>query len=145
MRLILGAVILAALVLAAGCATTPPANATVTPTTATATPNATTPVYTINDSGRTVPLGLNQTLSIRLPENPTTGYSWNATVSSGLQIVNTLYTPEPAAPTLVGAGGSRNWTLRGVVAGTQRFDAVYIRPFEPNLVADQFNLTIQVG
>jgi inhibitor of cysteine peptidase len=140
--------VLVALLIAAGCTTTPPANATVTPTGTTIAPNATTVqpgVYTLNDSGKTVPLGLQQTLSIRLPENPTTGYSWNASVSTGLVIVDTAYTAEPAATGIVGAGGTRNWTVRAVQAGAQQFSAVYIRPWEPNLSAGEFNLTIEVS
>jgi inhibitor of cysteine peptidase len=146
--LVLAALLLAALLVAAGCTTTPPANATATPTRATVSPNATAVppgVYTINDSGRTVPLGLGQNLSILLPENPTTGYSWNATVSDGLRVTDAAYTPEPQTVAVVGGGGTRNWTVQGVTAGTQRFDAVYVRPWEPNLTANQFNLTIQVS
>jgi inhibitor of cysteine peptidase len=146
--LVLAALLLAALLLAAGCTTTPPANATATPARTTASPNGTAVppgAYTMHDSGETVPLGLQQTLSIRLPENPTTGYAWNASVTDGLQIVDTAYRPEAVGTGVVGAGGSRNWTVRGVEAGTQRFDAVYVRPWEPNVTADRFNLTVQVG
>jgi inhibitor of cysteine peptidase len=146
--IVLAVILLAALLLAAGCATTPPANATVTPTRTTIAPNTTTVqpgVYTMNDSGKTVPLGLQQTLSIRLPENPTTGYSWNASVTAGLQITDTAYTPDPSPAGMAGVGGTRNWTVRGIQAGTQRFNAVYIRPWEPNLSAGEFNLTIQVS
>ena len=146
--LVIAVVLLAALLLAAGCTTTPPSNATVTPAGTTAAPNVTPAqpaVYTMNDSGKTVPLGLQQSLSIRLPENPTTGYAWNATVSDGLAITDTAYTPDPQSTGMVGAGGTRNWTVRGVKAGTQRFSAVYVRSWEPNLTANQFNLTVQVG
>lgn len=147
-HLVLASLLLVALLLAAGCATTPSTNATATPTRGPASPTATAAlpgVYTVNDSGKTVPLGIGQNLSIALPENPTTGYSWNATVSTGLRIADTAYTPDPTAANVVGAGGTRNWTVQGVAAGTQRFDAVYVRPWEPNLAAGQFNLTVQVG
>jgi inhibitor of cysteine peptidase len=103
------------------------------------------PVYTINDSGETVPLGLQQNLSVRLPENPTTGYSWNASVTDGLRIIDTAFMPDAAAASMVGVGGVRNWTIQGTKAGTQKFTAVYVRPFEPNVTANQFNLTVQVG
>lgn len=137
--LVLAAVLLAALLVAAGCTAPPPTNATATPTVA---PPA---VYSANDSGRTVPLGLGENLSISLPENPTTGYSWNATVTDGLLIAETAYAPDPQSTGMVGVGGTRNWTVRGVRAGTQQFDAVYVRPFDPELAAGEFNLTVQVG
>lgn len=152
--LVLAAVLLAALLLAAGCTTTPPANGTATPTRTIAVPrnttlpvnNTTTAVYTANDSGKTVPLGLQKSLSIRLPENPTTGYAWNATVTDGLQIVDTAFTLDAQAANLSGAGGVRNWTVKAVKAGTQRFGAVYVRSWETNVTpADQFNLTVQVS
>ncbi|HIH03995.1 MAG TPA: hypothetical protein HA263_09170 [Methanoregulaceae archaeon] len=152
--LVLAAILLAALLLAAGCTTTPPTNTTVTPTKTTvgttgttiAPNNTTMAVYTANDSGKTVPLGLQKSLSIRLPENPTTGYSWNASVTDGLQIVDTAFTLDAQAANLTGAGGVRNWTVKAVTAGTQRFGAVYVRPWETNVTpADQFNLTVQVS
>ncbi len=141
MRYLILVMLLAALLLAAGCTTAPPSNATATPT-GTATVTA---VYTAADRGRTVPLGLHQILSVRLPENPTTGFAWNASVTDGLVIVDTGYTPDAQASGMVGVGGTRNWTIRGDRAGTQRFSAVYARPWEPNLSADQFNLTVQVS
>ncbi len=137
--LVLGAALLAALLVAAGCTTPPPANPTVTPTAAQPA------VYLVNDSGRTVPLGVGQGLTIRLPENPTTGYAWNASVTDGLLIVDSAYTPDPHPTNMVGVGGTRTWTVRGVRAGTQQFDAVYVRPFDPELPAGEFNLTVQVG
>ncbi len=144
--LVLAALLLAALLFAAGCTTTPSSNATATPT-KTVAPNSTTmAVYTANDSGKTVPLVLQQSLSIRLAENPTTGYAWNATVTDGLQIVDTAFTLDAQAANLSGAGGVRNWTVKATKAGTQRFSAVYVRPWETNVTpADQFNLTVQVS
>lgn len=143
MRYLLALVLLlAALLVAAGCTSAPPSNATATPT---GTAAATT-IYTAADSGKTVPLGLQQTLSIRLPENPTTGFVWNATVTDGLVIVDTAYSPDAQATGMVGVGGTRNWTVRGAKAGTQQFSAVYARPWETNqTAADQFNLTVQVS
>jgi len=152
-HLVLAAILLAALLLAAGCTTTPSSNATVTPnktivvpTNTTLPVNSTVAVYTANDSGKTVPLGLQKSLSIVLPENPTTGYEWNASVTSGLKIVDTAFTLDARAANLTGAGGVRNWTVQGVAPGTQKFSAVYVRSFEPNVTpVDQFNLTIQVS
>ena len=84
-------------------------------------------------------------MSIRLPENPTTGYAWNAAVRDGLVITQTAYTPDSQSTGMVGVGGTHHWTVKGVRSGTQQFNAVYVRPFEPNLEADLFNLTVQVG
>lgn len=110
------------LVLAAGCTAPPPANTTAT---STAAPPA---VYGANDSGRTVPLGLGENLKICLPENPTTDYSWNATVTDGLLIAESANAPYPQSTSLVGFGGTRSWTVRSIRAGIQQFDAAYVRP-----------------
>lgn len=134
--LVLAAALLTALLVAAGCTTPPPGNTTATPTTTQ--PAA----YDANDSGKSVPLEMGQNLSISLPENPTTGYAWNAIVTDGLLIADTAYTPDPQSTGMVGVGGTRTWTVR---AGAQQFDAVYVRPFDPELSAGEFNLTVQVG
>ena len=133
------AALLAALLIAVGCTTPPPANATATPTAAQPV------VYFANDSGRTVPLGFGQDLIIRLPENPTTGYSWNASVTDGLLITNTVYAPDVHPTNMVGVGGTRTWTVRAVQGGTGQFEAIYVRPFDPELPAGEFNLSVQVG
>jgi predicted secreted protein len=69
-------------------------------------------------------------LVIQLAENPTTGYSWNATVTSGLTIIDDAYEPYPQSRGMVGAGGTHFWILSGTAAGEQKFSAIYMRPWE---------------
>ena len=73
-------------------------------------------------------LKIGSTTDIILKENPTTGYSWNASVTSGLEIVNDSYNPPTSR--LMGAGGEHQWTIRGTAVGNQTFSAVYRRPWE---------------
>ncbi len=80
------------------------------------------------DSQPPTELKIGETAVVALQENPTTGYSWNATVTSGLAIVNdTFIAPDSQ---LVGAGGEHRWTVEGTAAGNQTFSAVYRRPWE---------------
>jgi inhibitor of cysteine peptidase len=116
----------------AGC-TQPVPPATPTPTaTATPTPVPTsTPVmYVYNESanGTTVTLPLGTTFMVWLLENPTTGFSWNVSVTDGLQITNDTF----IAPTsgLIGAGGSHTWDVLTTKTGVQEFSGIYKQPWE---------------
>lgn len=75
-----------------------------------------------------IPIDLQTEIHISLPENPTTGYSWNVTGSNGLTIKgDTFIPPKEQIP---GAGGMHVWTLEPKVTGIVTFSAVYTRPWE---------------
>jgi len=76
-------------------------------------------------------MSLNDTINIYLKENPTTGFQWNATVTSGLRIENDTYVADPVSPGVAGSGGMHYWLVRGIAKGDQVFDAVYMRSWEP--------------
>jgi inhibitor of cysteine peptidase len=103
-------------------------------------------VYNETSNGSTVKIALGgEQIMVSLAENPTTGFSWNASVTSGLAIVNDSYQPSPQSQTMVGAGGVHSWVLTGTSAGEQKFSAVYMRPWE-NMTGseDTFLLNILV-
>ncbi|HVP97115.1 protease inhibitor I42 family protein [Methanoregula sp.] len=78
---------------------------------------------------------------VRLNENPTTGYTWNATPSKGLAVISDIYYPPNTS--LIGAGGYHEWILAPDTVGTYTFKAVYIRPWEGvSSAADSFSLVI---
>jgi len=68
--------------------------------------------------------------AVQLKENPTTGYGWNATVSSGLEIQSSDYQQDKAAEGMVGVGGTRTWVIVAKDLGTQKFSATYLRSWE---------------
>ena len=81
---------LALALIACGCTTSPGGQATPTPT---GTPVPTTtptqvleglPIYNASYDGEAIAVSPGQRFAIVLDENPTTGYSWNATLSAGL-------------------------------------------------------------
>ena len=127
-------IVLAGLVLICGC-TQQPAGTPTTPTPA-ATPTQATgkevPMYNESANGTTIAVARGgETFGIRLNENPTTGYSWNATVTPGLIVINDSYEPNPETVGLVGAGGFHSWILKsGNDIGEQQFSAIYKRPWE---------------
>ncbi len=135
-------VLLAAMLILSGCTTqptgTPTATPTATPMPTTAVPTTTVPINmtdfevyneTANNTTATIPLGSGG-LMVRLTENPSTGYSWNATVTSGLTIVDDAFEQNPASQGMAGAPGTHYWILSGTAAGQQKFSAIYMRPWE---------------
>ncbi|HEY3274454.1 MAG TPA: protease inhibitor I42 family protein [Methanocella sp.] len=139
----LAVVVIAGMMMVSACTgtatptATPSATPSVTPSGApTATPlpsvsNNTTAAYGQSDNNKTVNVKAGETFTITLDENPSTGYSWNASVTSGLAIANSTYLPPNT--TLVGAPGLHQWRITANATGDQKFNATYKRPFEPVL------------
>jgi inhibitor of cysteine peptidase len=134
-------IVLGGMILACGCSQPPAvAPATTVPTTATPAMAMPTPteavtipqkeIATYNESanGSTINVTAGKEFMIDLKENPTTGFRWIATMTSGLKVLNGTYTPDAAAAGMVGVGGTRSWKLTGTEEGMQQFKAVYLRP-----------------
>lgn len=125
-----------AAILIAGCTQpTPPVTPTATATatmTASPTPSPTAapvlPVYNESDNGKTETLALGAQFMVKLNENPTTGYSWNVSVSDGLNITNDTYIPPTSG--LIGAGGVHTWSMLATKTGLQEFSGIYMQPWE---------------
>ncbi|MDE4908918.1 protease inhibitor I42 family protein [Methanogenium marinum] len=123
---ILIAVALVGILCAAGCTTTDTGGETTTPT-PTPVPGNTVSVAQDNN-GDIIPVDMQTEIIIRLPENPTTGYSWNVTDADSLAITgDTFIPPEEQIP---GAGGVHVWTLKPNTTGLVTFSAVYVRSWE---------------
>jgi predicted secreted protein/putative hemolysin len=90
-------------------------------------------MVTLTDTanGKTEDIAQNTRFAIQLKENPTTGFAWNATVSSGLEIQSSDYQQDKAAEGMVGVGGTRTWVIIAKDLGTQKFSASYRRSWEP--------------
>lgn len=96
-------------------------------------------------TGKHETMRLNDTRTISLKENPTTGYMWNATVTTGLAIENDTYLADRVEPGIVGSGGMHYWLIRAVEPGDQTFHAVYKRSWEPDTENDlRFFMNITV-
>jgi predicted secreted protein len=96
-------------------------------------------------SGMHETLPIHDYITIYLKENPTTGYRWNASVTSGLSIEDDTYVTTPVAPGIVGSGGMHYWLVKGTEKGNQTFSAIYKRSWEPETGEEnRFNATIIV-
>jgi inhibitor of cysteine peptidase len=154
---ILGIVCIIAIAIA-GCTGTAP-SAPATPA-ATATPAGNTAVPVVKDSpvqvgsivvteaqnGATTALNVSSTITLRLPENGTTGYLWNLTTTSGLNVTSDTFVPAETAKNVVGAGGVRVWEITAMQPGVQKIQGIYKRPWEATVGNEtMFNLTINVS
>jgi inhibitor of cysteine peptidase len=90
-------------------------------------------------SGRAVALAMGQRLEVRLPSNPSTGYSWSF-VETPSQVLK-LEGPSTyqanwrtEAVGMVGVGGTEVWTFMAEGAGTQDLCFEYRRLWEVNTV-----------
>lgn len=73
----------------------------------------------VNTTELVVPM--NEVIMISLAENPTTGYTWNVTLSEGLTLLNDVYVQDEAEEGMVGVGGVHEWFIEAVEAGEQTF------------------------
>jgi inhibitor of cysteine peptidase len=88
-------------------------------------------VVTEEQNGATVNLKTGAVITVKLQENPTTGFTWNLTTTPGLQIINDTYKPTYATGKMVGSGGTHIWDISAVATGEQKITGVYMRSWEP--------------
>ena len=104
--------------------------------------------YTRGNNGSIIQAQPGDTVTITLGENPSTGFSWNATTSGDLVITGRKYTsgnPIGEMMGMVGSGGSLTYQLTVGNDHTQTFSAVLRRPGEPtNRKMDTFEITFSV-
>lgn len=96
------------------------------------------------DSGSTIAAAAGDVLVLSLPENPTTGYSWKMTLSSGLKAESDRYIEADKAGDLVGGGGTHVWRIAVVEAGTQIVKGEYRQQWDPTQTPQYFSLTVEV-
>ena len=67
---------------------------------------------------------MNEVVMISLPENLTTGYTWNVTLSEGLTLLNDVFIQDEAEEGMVGVGGVHEWFIEVIEAGEQTFSGI---------------------
>ena len=102
----------------------------------------------VNESQNTATVYMNKgnLITVKLAENPTTGFQWNLTTTPGLRIVKDHYVPTNSSTTLVGSGGTHVWDISTEMIGEQKIMATYKRPWE--LVSGNesvFSMTVVVA
>ncbi len=78
-------------------------------------------IITDADDHQTFHAAPDETVELRLSENPTTGYHWEVSVEDGLEQLSDSYSPNPVAG--VGEGGIHSFRFRALRSGASRIDA----------------------
>ena len=87
----------------------------------------------LSDSGGTASLISYQPLVVRLPANPSTGFSWRYVVAGDDVLrLETINGEAPAPNGMVGVAGEEVWSFRAQGAGRAVLTYVYERPWEKN-------------
>jgi inhibitor of cysteine peptidase len=101
-----------------------------------------------DDNGKRARVPLGKNILIRLPGNPTTGYTWQASgVSSAAvrMLGQPQFSAAPATQGKVGAGGTYSFKFQAVQPGAATIKLVYLRPWEKNKPpAQTFTVTLDV-
>jgi inhibitor of cysteine peptidase len=98
-----------------------------------------------NDSGDAIRLAAGQRLTIQLPANATTGFSWVVAESGGLTQIGEPAYAAPSTSGAVGAGGIATFTFEAGTPGTERVRLEYRRPWEKNVPAGRtWGVTVMV-
>lgn len=82
-------------------------------------------------NGAAVCVNRNAEITVKLNEDPTTGYQWNLTASPGLTVTTDTFVSSGSSGKLVGAGGTRSRDLTASGTGMHTIHAVYRRSWEP--------------
>ena len=111
------------------------------------------PVYTEADNGSRVQAAVGDRITIRLTENPSTGFTWTLRQSSGLRLLRDEFkqpsaSPSPGGPSpaLAGVPGTRLFEFEVTGTGTRLVRCVCHRTWEAKEDAGtrKFTLAIEV-
>jgi inhibitor of cysteine peptidase len=97
--------------------------------------------------GKTVTVPVGKDIVIRLPGNPTTGFSWKIGEVKGEAVKSQgepAYVTRPHKPGMVGVGGTYTFKLQAVEEGKATVKLVYLRPWEKKDPHQTFTVTVQV-
>jgi inhibitor of cysteine peptidase len=84
--------------------------------------------FNSSNDNTTVSVNKGENFTLTLDENPTTGYTWNLTLTKGLHIVNDTYVTDSSA---IGSGDSHTWLMNATNSGTYSINAINKRPWDP--------------
>jgi inhibitor of cysteine peptidase len=106
-------------------------------------------VITENDTGKTIYLKTGDIFYLRLKENPSTGYSWQLTLSRGLSLLmDKYYSPDYSKKDgrfIVGVAGFHSWEIKTVARGNQQIRGIYKRSWDEDTGNEQtFKINVKI-
>ena len=99
---------------------------------------------TKEQNGRVVTVKVGDSISVQLPENPTTGYAWalDSIDPKLLEARAPAYHPAGAGP---GTGGVKTWALSARAAGRTRLELKRWRHWEGDKsIVERFAVTLDI-
>jgi predicted secreted protein len=94
------------------------------------------------DNGRTVEAKARSIITVRLEENPTTGYRWNVATAGGLELLGDSFEKGGEA---IGAAGTRIFQFRTPESGSHKLSIQNWRDWEgESSIIDQFYAIIEI-
>jgi predicted secreted protein len=99
------------------------------------------------DQGKTITLKVGQSLTLRLNENPTTGYRWIIPTLENqiIQMVDDRFDRPVTHPNLMGAGGERIFVFQAKRAGTYHLTLENKQSWDlVTPAAESFSITVQI-
>ncbi len=99
-------------------------------------------------NGKTIAAEVKQTLLVKLPGNPTTGYQWSLSKLEG-EAIEAVGKPDYVADKnpqkMVGTGGTYHFTFRAAKPGKATLTLAYARPWQKDTPPIKtFSLTVEV-
>ncbi len=96
------------------------------------------------DAAKGIKIAVGEQFDFVLESNATTGFQWRLDApKSGETIKKVKNDYEEPNTGTIGAGGFEHWVFEGVRSGEATIQMSYIRPWEPNAVADK-TITLKV-
>jgi inhibitor of cysteine peptidase len=101
------------------------------------------------NNGKAVTVNVGDDIQIALAGNPTTGYTWNGSLSDTDKALlqqqgEPLYAQGNTDPSIVGSGGTMTFTYKALAAGQVTLKLSYTRPWESVQPIQTFTVTITV-
>jgi inhibitor of cysteine peptidase len=96
-----------------------------------------------DDSGGSVTLAVGDSITIELPSNITTGYSWQVADDGGLEQSGDPVYDAPNTDA-AGAGGTETFTFEATETGSGEIVLEYVRPWESVQPAETWTLDVEV-
>ena len=95
-----------------------------------------------SDNGATVELEVNNTLRVELQGNPTTGFTWEEQSPPNTILQQTKHSYVPSS-SLVGAGGTYEFTFKAISVGSTQISFIYYRTWEGDIPPEKrFVITV---
>lgn len=102
---------------------------------------------TLQQKDKEIKIKIDEKIIIRLPSNPTTGYSWENMTNNEEMVYEYKeqeYSENPDCHGRVGCGGYDLFYLKAKKSGKVKLFFIYKRPFETN-IEDKFSLHLLIS